>query len=126
MGRCLKFKHNIEDVIAPYKKQYKDMQKKPKELKITSYFSPSFPLCSLHHLVMDNFQAGTLTSFHSIPPQMFLCLSVINLKIIVLHVSLVLITPSFPGLNTAHCSFDLHVIFQVCNPLTWQAVMNAH
>jgi len=58
---------------------------------------------------------------------MFLCLSVINLKIIVLHVSLVLITPSFPeGLNIALCSFDLHVIFQDCNRLAWQVLMNAH
>ena len=28
MARCLKFKHEIETVITPYKEMYKDMQKK--------------------------------------------------------------------------------------------------
>jgi hypothetical protein len=50
MGRYLKFKHNIEDVIAPYKDQYKGMQKKPKELKITSYFTVS-SVPPFHHAV---------------------------------------------------------------------------
>jgi hypothetical protein len=54
----LKFSNEVEDVVAQYKKVYKDTQK-AKQLKITSASSsPS----SMHHMLFDhhhNIQPGT-------------------------------------------------------------------
>jgi hypothetical protein len=66
MERCLKFKREMEAVMAPYKDVYKDMQNKAMQPKITSFFTKSsvFPSAmhsiSFHH--PDNFQPGTPTS----------------------------------------------------------------
>jgi len=65
MDKCLKFKHEIETVITPYKEMYKDMQKKGEHLKMAPFFimssvSPSamHSMPSDHH---DNFQPGILS-----------------------------------------------------------------
>jgi hypothetical protein len=50
MDRCLKFKCKMEDVMAPYKDVYNDMQKKTKQPKITSFTRSCVtppPPCSL-------------------------------------------------------------------------------
>jgi hypothetical protein len=50
MDRCLKFNHETGASMASYKGVYKDMQKKPEQLKINSFFtkpslSPSIMYC---------------------------------------------------------------------------------
>jgi hypothetical protein len=61
MDKCLKFKHEIETVITPYKEMYKDMQKKEKHWKMASFslLSPPLVMHSDHH---DNFQSRILSA----------------------------------------------------------------
>jgi hypothetical protein len=63
--RFLKFKLNMEAVMAPYSDAYKDMQK-AKQAKITSFFTKSSVFSSvLHSVLFDHphkFQSGTPTS----------------------------------------------------------------
>ena len=49
----LKLKHEIDTVLAPYKKVHKDMQKKVKQLNISS-FSPTYsylPSCHSCYII---------------------------------------------------------------------------
>jgi hypothetical protein len=63
----LKFRHKMKAVVAPYKKVHKGMQKKSKQLSVTSFLmqlSISFAvMCSMSFDHCDSLQPGTLTSF---------------------------------------------------------------
>jgi len=63
MDRCLKFKHEMKAVMEPYKEVCKDMQRKAKQSKTTSFFSnsPVYPLPLFDQ--PDNFQPGKPSSF---------------------------------------------------------------
>jgi hypothetical protein len=65
MERCLKYKHKMEAVMAPYKDVCKCMQKKAKQLKITSFNKSSVSSSTMYSVLSDhpdNFQPGTPTS----------------------------------------------------------------
>jgi hypothetical protein len=51
INKCLKYKHKIEAVLTLFIEVYEDLQKKAKELTITSFCHPGI------------FQQGTQTSF---------------------------------------------------------------
>jgi hypothetical protein len=82
MERCLKFKREMEAVMATYKDVYKDMQKKAKQPKIAAFFTRSSVSPSAMYSVSfshpDNFQPGTPTSSQLTPTLMFSCLLIIN------------------------------------------------
>jgi len=65
--KCLKFKHEIETVITPYKEMCKDMQKKAEHLKMALFFIKSSVSPSAMHSMpsdhTDNIQPGILSSF---------------------------------------------------------------
>lgn len=60
IDRCLKFKHRLEAVMVLYKMEYRDVQEKVKQLKISSFFTnysvshSAMNCASLNHL--DTFQ----------------------------------------------------------------------
>jgi hypothetical protein len=66
LERCLKYKRYMKAVMAPYKVVYKDMQKKAKQLNITSFLTKSsvspYDVHSMSFDHPDNFQPGTQTS----------------------------------------------------------------
>jgi hypothetical protein len=66
MERCLNFKCEVETVMAPCRKVYKDMQKKATQPKITSFFTKFFVSPSTFHPISFdhpyNFHPGTLMS----------------------------------------------------------------
>jgi hypothetical protein len=62
MDRCMKFKREMEAVMAPYKEVYKDMRKQTKHPKITSSTVFSYAIHSISFDYPDNLQPGTPTS----------------------------------------------------------------
>ena len=82
MDRCLKFKHAMPAVVAPFREMYKDIQKCAWQSNINP---PSH--CSsllLHHAFyalcshIDIFQPGTMIIICRTPAIMFSCLLIIN------------------------------------------------
>ena len=68
---CMKFKHKIQSVMAPYKTVYEQMQKNAKLFNKSSS-SPS----AIYSVSLDqpeNFQPRTLMSLQERVSQMFLC-----------------------------------------------------
>jgi hypothetical protein len=74
MERCLKFKREMEAVMAPCKDVYKDVQNKAKQPKITFFTKSSVSPSAMHFVYFhhpNNFQPGTPTSYQQTPTLMF-------------------------------------------------------
>lgn len=62
MSSCSKLKHKLNTALAPYKKVYKDMQKKIKQLSITSF-------CTMCSVFLPVIHATTFNQPNNVKPR---------------------------------------------------------